>query len=227
MMATNQQTQQDQARIAALQQAYKSALLSVDKIRAEEVLREASGIFATPLEVTELCLAPVLEQMGEAWEKGQLALSQIYMASRISEELVERVLPPPMEIRGDAPKIALALLEDHHMLGKRLVQSALRLAGIPVLDWQRVTVEELVARAIRERPDLILISTLMLRSALHIRDAREGLARAGLDIPIYVGGAPFRFDPPLWQEVGADAMGANSTEAIHLVLGFLERRHAA
>ncbi|MBI4938029.1 MAG: cobalamin B12-binding domain-containing protein [Nitrosomonadales bacterium] len=223
----NQQTKPDQAKITALQQAYKSTLLSVDKAQAEEVLRTASSMFATPLEVAELCLAPVLEQMGDAWENGHLALSQIYMASRISEELVDRILPPLQEMRGEAPKIALMLLEDHHMLGKRLVQSALRLAGIPVLDWQRVTVDELIARAKQERPDLILISALMLRAALHVRDVREGLDRAGLAIPIYVGGAPFRFDPLLWQEVGASAMGANATEAIHLVSGFLERRHVA
>jgi methanogenic corrinoid protein MtbC1 len=223
----NQQTRPDQAKIAALQQEYKSALLSVDRARAEGILREASSMFTSPLEVAELCLAPVLEQMGEAWETGHLALSQIYMASRISEELVERILPPPQEMRGETPTIVLALLEDHHMLGKRLVQSALRLAGIPVLDWQRVTVEELIARAIKERPDLILISTLMLRSALHVRVVRDALDRAGLAIPIYVGGAPFRLDPSLWQEVGASAMGNNSTEAIHLVLSFLEHRHAA
>lgn len=228
MQTTNQQTKPDQAKIAALQQKYKSALLSVDKARAEVVLRDASVMYATPLEIAELCLAPVLEQMGDAWENGQLALSQIYMASRISEELVERILPPPQKMRGETPKIALALLEDHHMLGKRLVQSALRLAGIPVLDWQRVTVEELIAHAIQERPDLILISTLMLRSALRVRNVREGLDRAGLAIvPIYVGGAPFRLDPLLWREVGASATGANSTEAIRLVLDFQERRHAA
>lgn len=223
----NQQTKPDQAKIAALQEAYKYALLSVDKVRAEEILRDALSIFSTPVEVAELCLAPVLEQMGDAWENGHFALSQIYMASRISEDLVERILPPPLEMRADSPRIVLALLEDHHMLGKRLVQSALRLAGIPVLDWQRVTTEELIARAIQERPDLILISTLMLRAALHVREVREGLDRAGLNIPIYVGGAPFRLDPLLWREVGANAMGANSTEAIHLVLSFLERRHAA
>ena len=221
----NQPTKPDQTKIDTLQQAYQSALLSVDRGRAEEVLREALAVFATPLEVAELCLAPVLEQMGEAWENGRLALSQIYMASRISEELVERILPPPRELRGETPRIALALLEDHHMLGKQLVQSALRLAGIAVLDWQRVSVDELVARAIQERPDLILISTLMLRAALRVREVREKLDRAGLAIPIYVGGAPFRFDPLLWREVGASAMGANSAEAIRLVSSFRERHH--
>ena len=221
----NQPTKPDQTKIVALQQAYQSALLSVDRARAEEVLREALAVLETPLEVAELCLAPVLEQMGEAWENGQLALSQIYMASRISEELVERILPPPRELRGETPRIALALLEDHHMLGKQLVQSALRLAGIAVLDWQRVSVDELVARAIQERPDLILISTLMLRAALRVREVREKLDRAGLAIPIYVGGAPFRFDPLLWREVGASAMGANSAEAIRLVSSFRERHH--
>jgi methanogenic corrinoid protein MtbC1 len=100
----------NQAEIVALQQDYKSALLSVDISQAEAVLRHGSNMLATPLDVAELCLAPVLEQLGEAWENGHLALSQIYMASRISEELVERLLPSPQEMHGEtAPRIALAL----------------------------------------------------------------------------------------------------------------------
>ena len=212
--------------ILALQQAYQSALLGVDKILAEKILREALVVFSTPLEVAEYCLAPVLEQMGKSWENGNLALSQIYMASLISEELVSLILPFPQAISAETPKIALALLEDYHMLGKKMVQSALHLAGIAVLDWQRVTVKELVALAIKDQPDLILISTLMLRAALHVKDVREELDNAGLTIPIYVGGAPFRLDPLLWQEVGASAMGASAGEAINLVSKFLESRHA-
>lgn len=216
----------DNHQVFALQQAYKSALLNVDKTLAEKILREALVVFSTPLEVAELCLAPVLEQMGKSWENGNLALSQIYMASLISEELVSHILPPPQEMRGETPKIALALLEDYHMLGKKMVQSALHLAGVAVLDWQRVTVKELIELAIKDQPDLILISTLMLRAALHIKDVREGLDNAGLTMPIYVGGAPFRLDPLLWQEVGASAMGASASEAINLVMKFMKCRHA-
>lgn len=214
-------TQPNPDQIAALQDSYESALRDVNRPRAEEILREALAAFATPLEVAEFCLAPVLERMGDAWENGQLALSQIYMASRISEELVEKILPPPAEMRAEVPRVALALLEDYHMLGKRLVQSALRLAGIEVLDYHRVSVDELLQYAVRDKPELLLISTLMLRSALHVRDVRLGLDAAGLSIPIYVGGAPFRLDPALWREVGASAMGASSTEAIRLVRNFL------
>jgi len=37
-----------------------------------------------------------------------------------------------------------------------------------------------------------------------------------------VGGAPFIFDPNLWQEVGADAMGRNAADAIKLLQKYEE-----
>ncbi|TAN47813.1 MAG: hypothetical protein EPN21_16440 [Methylococcaceae bacterium] len=50
-----------------MQNAYESALRGVNKPRrAEEMLREALTAFATPLEVAEYCLAPVLERVGGA-----------------------------------------------------------------------------------------------------------------------------------------------------------------
>jgi hypothetical protein len=67
-------SQVDPAKIAALQQAYKSALPSVSKVWEEEILRNASAMFAAPLEVDELCLASVLEQIWETWGNGHLVL---------------------------------------------------------------------------------------------------------------------------------------------------------
>ncbi len=57
----------------------------------------------------------------------------------------------------------------------------------------------------------------MLPSALHIKKVRAALDRAGCRPFILVGGAPFLFDAELWREVGADAMGANASEAVAIV----------
>ncbi|RWX44604.1 B12 binding domain-containing protein [Candidatus Electrothrix aarhusensis] len=70
---------------------------------------------------------------------------------------------------------------------------------------------------------VILISTLMLRSALRVKQVKQLLEQAGSSVKIIVGGAPYRFDPLLWQEVGADAMGANAAEAIEAVAACLEK----
>jgi methanogenic corrinoid protein MtbC1 len=63
----------------------------------------------------------------------------------------------------------------------------------------------------------------MLRSALRVKKVKQLLEQAGSPAKIIVGGAPFRFDPLLWEEVGADAMGANASEAIKAVSCLLEK----
>ena len=62
----------------------------------------------------------------------------------------------------------------------------------------------------------------MLPSALKIKELRAKLDVAGLAVKLVVGGAPFRFDPQLWREVGADACGQNALEAIEIVRGLLK-----
>ena len=57
----------------------------------------------------------------------------------------------------------------------------------------------------------------MLPAALRVREVISRLALLGSPPAMIVGGAPFRLDPGLWREVGADATGRNSAEAIELV----------
>jgi methanogenic corrinoid protein MtbC1 len=57
----------------------------------------------------------------------------------------------------------------------------------------------------------------MLPSALKIKKVKEKLTNMNLDVKIVVGGAPFRFDDQLWQEVGADAMCKDASEAVDVI----------
>ena len=61
----------------------------------------------------------------------------------------------------------------------------------------------------------------MLPSALKIKQVRDKLVEMALDVKIVVGGAPFRFDAQLWQEVGADAMCRTASEALPLIKGVI------
>ncbi len=71
----------------------------------------------------------------------------------------------------------------------------------------------LFERVEKDQIKLLLISVLMLSSALKIRHLREKLTEMALDVKIVVGGAPFRFDAGLWREVGADGMCKTASEA--------------
>ncbi len=198
---------------------FEQALLSVDRLGARNILT-ASRDGQTPIEIVESLVLPALERIGAGWERGDIALSQVYMSGRICEELVNSVLPPGGSIRENQPKMAIAVLDDYHLLGKRIVYSALRASGFELLDYGQTRVDDIARRVQEDGVQILLISTLMLPSALHVQDLRSRLNALGLDVKIVVGGAPFRFDDQLWQEVGADAMGQNASDAMSIIARF-------
>jgi methanogenic corrinoid protein MtbC1 len=145
----------------------------------------------------------------------------VYMGGRICEELITALLPEPDPARhrnGTAqPLIAMAVISDRHMLGKRIVCSVLRAAGWSVIDYGHGTAESLAARAISDGLDILLVSALMLPSAMDVRRLTRALSASGAGVRVVVGGAPFVFDEQLWREVGADAVGRNASDAIAIV----------
>jgi len=200
--------------------AFRDALETLDRIGAESVVNQARSEM-TPIQVVDQVVVPALEQIGQAWETGDVALSQVYMSGRICEELVEQVLPPSDPDRKHQPRSAIVVLCDYHMLGKRIVYSQMRASGFELFDYGRMDVDELVERALADEIRVLLISVLMLPSALKVKQVCARLKAAGAPIRIIVGGAPFLFDDRLWQEVGADAMGHNAAEAVNLVEGWM------
>ncbi len=163
-------------------------------------------------------MAPVMESIGIGWEEGSVALSQIYMSGRICEDMVTAgVSAQGKNLYQNQPKIVIAVLEDFHLLGKRIVYSVLRASGLLVDDLGQQDVDSLVQQIEEKKVDIVLISTLMLRSALRVSNLREQLRQRGITVKIVVGGAPFRFDEHLWEEVGADATANTATEALPVI----------
>ncbi len=191
---------------------FEQALLSLDQLAVRNILVQATQN-GNYMRFIEEAMVPALERLGQDWEKGRVALSQIYVSGRMCEKLVDTLVPSE-QARPSQPKTAIAVLEDYHLLGKRIVYSVLRSSGFAVLDYGRVTVDELVQKVNNDGVKVLLISTLMLPSALQVKQVRANLSR---EVKIVVGGAPFRFDDQLWQEVGADAMGYNASAAIEIM----------
>jgi methanogenic corrinoid protein MtbC1 len=199
---------------------FRESLETLDKLRAEALFQEAlAGL--TPIEAVERLVVPALEQIGDAWQAGTVALSQVYMSGRYCEELVERVLPPSDPDRKHQPRSAIVVLSDYHLLGKRIVYSVMRASGFEMFDYGRMDVEPLVERALADRVRVLLISVLMLPSALKVREVCAKLKARDSGIKVVVGGAPFLFDDKLWREVGADAMGHSASDAVAIVEGLM------
>ncbi len=198
------------------------ALLSLDRIKVREIYEKNRQLYSA-IDFIEKIIAPTLEKIGVGWAEGKVALAQIYMSARICEEIIDKVLPKITEQTPEKDKIAITTLTDYHILGKKIVVSVLRGNGINILDYGRTTVEELSDRIKKDNISLLLISTLMLPSALDIKKVIELLK--GYHVKIFVGGAPFRLDKNLWEEVGANGMGMDAQDAVNIVKRFLEENN--
>jgi methanogenic corrinoid protein MtbC1 len=196
--------------------AFVEALLAMDRLAVQQLLA-APADPERRLRAIEQLVVPALEQVGAQWEQGELSLAQVYMSGRICEELVEELLPPSPAERISQPNIALTVLEDFHLLGKRMLAATLRAGGYLFHDYGQADVATLVDKIVADQIEVLLISVLMLPSALRVRELRRQLDLVGRRPYIIVGGAPFRFDVQLWQEVGADAMGRSASDALALL----------
>ncbi len=195
---------------------FYDALLSGDRIALSSIYATAKSQLNIN-EFIEQVIVESLEKMGMGWEQGTIALSQVYMAGRMCEELVETVMPTGDLNRKKKPRLAISVLNDYHMLGKRIVYSVLRANGYEIMDYGRQEVDGLIDKIKTDDLDILYLSVLMLPSALLVKELIEQITQKGLRTKIFVGGAPFRFDETLWKEVGAHGMGKTASDALTLL----------
>jgi len=195
---------------------FKSALINLDRLACEKII-EGHSKSDSSLHIAESLITPVMEELGNDWEKGHISLSQIYMTSRICEYLIDKIMAPENPDRKTDPRIAITILEDYHVLGKRIVSSILRAGGFNLYDYGTTSSDSLLQLVQKDNIEIVLISTLMLSSALKVKDFSEKLKAIKPEVKIFVGGAPFRFDRDLWREVGACGMGLTASDAINLI----------
>jgi methanogenic corrinoid protein MtbC1 len=195
------------------------ALISLDRDTAQQIINQAMSI-GSPIEIAGELISQTLKIIGDMWEEGKLSLSQVYMSGVICEQIIDTILPPKSPVRRNQPKMAIAVFEDYHLLGKRIIYSVLRASGFELMDLgSGLDAERLIEIVKNQEIKILLLSVLMLPSALHIKELKARLSDT--DVKIVVGGAPFRFDEELWKEVGADSFGRDSSEAIEIVTNLM------
>lgn len=160
----------------------------------------------------------VLEEIGASWSRGQASLAQVYMSGTICEALIEEKYGPMADLGHETSDIAVVTLDDFHPLGKKLLTAVLKAHAIKAMDMgYGLKLEEIVDRLEKDKIKLLLISVLMLPSALRIKDLKDAMDRRHLETKIMVGGSPFRLDPQLWRAVRADYVGDAPMDAVHLI----------
>jgi methanogenic corrinoid protein MtbC1 len=138
------------------------ALLSLDQEAAVQIIREALNESSPGIIAGDL-ISATLVRIGDSWESGNLSLSQVYMSGIICEKVIDKILPPQSPIRKSQPKMAIAVLEDFHLLGKRIIFSTLRASGFELVDLGGgLSIERVVNLVKTEEIKILLLSVLML-----------------------------------------------------------------
>ena len=161
----------------------------------EADLREAMQLYPKVVDIIEGPLMDGMNKVGELFGAGKMFLPQVVKTARTMKKAVS-ILQPFIEAGREegakkAGKVLLATVKgDVHDIGKNIVSVVMACNNYEIIDLGvMVPAETIVQKAIEEKVDLVGLSGLITPSLEEMVHVACELQRAGLQIPIMIGGA--------------------------------------
>jgi len=161
----------------------------------QEDLEEALKQYPKAVSIIEGPLMAGMNKVGELFGAGKMFLPQVVKTARTMKQAVA-ILQPYIEVEQSegakkAGKVLLATVKgDVHDIGKNIVSVILACNNYEVIDMGvMVPAEQIVRKAKEEQVDMIGLSGLITPSLEEMVNVAHEMQRAGLDIPIMIGGA--------------------------------------
>lgn len=195
----------------------RAAVLEYDADEVKKIVVEALEEGVPPAHLIDEGLLPAIREIGERFERNEVFLPHMVMASEVVEDAMKMIEPHFAQgeerVRG---RLVLGTVEgDLHDLGKNVVMMMLKANGFEVIDIGRdVKAATFVERAKELGAQIIAASSLMSTTRPYQREIIEELERAGLKgkIKVIIGGGPCN---PEWaKSIGADGYGHDAVEAV-------------
>jgi len=150
-----------------------------------------------PLEVIEGPLMDGMNVVGDLFGAGKMFLPQVVKSARVMKAAVAHLLPymeAEKKASGDTSakgRVLMATVKgDVHDIGKNIVGVVLQCNNYDVVDLGvMVPTEDIIAKAKEEKVDIIGLSGLITPSLDRMVDVAGEMTRAGLDLPLLIGGA--------------------------------------
>ena len=178
-----------------LEDRLQQALIKGNSSTLETDLMEALQKYERPVDIIEGPLMAGMNEVGRRFGEGKMFLPQVVKTARTMKQAVE-ILKPHIETSNlkpqtSKPKVLLATVKgDVHDIGKNIVGVVMACNGYEVIDMGvMVPAEDIVRKAIEEHVDMIGLSGLITPSLEEMVNVAKELRKAGLDIPVMIGGA--------------------------------------
>ena len=185
-----------EARSESVEERLQQALIKGVGDYLKEDLEEALQQYPKAVSIIEGPLMTGMNKVGELFGAGKMFLPQVVKTARTMKQAVAILQPYIEQQRGDAQvekagKILLATVKgDVHDIGKNIVSVIMACNNYEVVDLGvMVPAEQIVRKAIEEKVDMIGLSGLITPSLEEMVNVANEMQRAGLDIPIMIGGA--------------------------------------
>ena len=156
---------------------------------------EALKNYPHAVNVIEGPLMDGMNEVGELFGEGKMFLPQVVKTARTMKSAVS-ILQPHIEAENSgsstkAGKILMATVKgDVHDIGKNIVCVVMSCNNYDIIDLGvMVPAEQIVKKAIEEKVDAIGLSGLITPSLEEMVNTARAMQKAGLRIPIMVGGA--------------------------------------
>jgi len=145
-----------------------------------------------PLDVINGPLMAGMDEVGRLFAKNELIVAEVLQSAESMKAAV-RYLEPFMDKAQSASrgKVLLATVKgDVHDIGKNLVEIILANNGFEVVNLGiKVPPAQLIEAVRAHKPDMVGLSGLLVKSAQQMVATAEDMSRAGVAVPIIVGGA--------------------------------------
>ena len=161
----------------------------------ESDLKEALVKYPHAVDIIEGPLMAGMNTVGQLFGEGKMFLPQVVKTARTMKQAVG-ILQPYIEAEKTAGgkragKVLLATVKgDVHDIGKNIVGVVMACNNYEVIDLGvMVPAEQIVRKAKEEQVDIIGLSGLITPSLEEMVNVAEELQKAGMNIPIMIGGA--------------------------------------
>jgi 5-methyltetrahydrofolate--homocysteine methyltransferase len=161
----------------------------------QEYIEKALKEYPHAVDIIEGPLMDGMNEGGRRFGEGKMFLPQVVKTARTMKQAVS-ILQPYIEAEQSvsarkAGKVLLATVKgDVHDIGKNIVAVVMACNNYEVIDMGvMVPAADIVRRAIEEKVDIIGLSGLITPSMEEMVNVAKELRKAGVDIPIMIGGA--------------------------------------
>jgi 5-methyltetrahydrofolate--homocysteine methyltransferase len=187
--------QEEENNHLSVEERLKQALIRGvgDQLQAD--LQEALQQYSRAVDIIEGPLMMGMNEVGTLFRAGKMFLPQVVKTARTMKQAVA-ILQPYIEAqqtKGEAKagKVLLATVKgDVHDIGKNIVAVVMACNNYEIIDMGvMVPAEQIVRKAIAEHVDIIGLSGLITPSLEEMVNVAQELQKAGLNIPIMIGGA--------------------------------------